>query len=79
VVRAAACRNFHVFGLLPLAKRESSAGDDLAQWVEQKLADRAAARDARDWARADAIRDEITARGIVLEDTPKGTRCSVGG
>jgi cysteinyl-tRNA synthetase len=68
-----------IFGLLSLAARETETDDDLAAWVEAKLEERKAARDARDWARADAIRDEITDRGIVLEDTPKGTRWSVGG
>jgi len=68
-----------IFGLLPLARSETSAGDELAEWVESKLADRKAAREEKDWARADAIRDEITERGIVLEDTPQGTRWSVGG
>jgi cysteinyl-tRNA synthetase len=68
-----------IFGLLRLAAKETSTGDDLAAWVEAKLEERKAARASKDWARADAIRDEITGRGIVLEDTPKGTRWTVGG
>jgi cysteinyl-tRNA synthetase len=47
---------------------------DLAAWVDERLAARAAARAAKDWGQADAIRDEITDRGIELEDTPEGTR-----
>ena len=37
--------------------------------IEQLIADRNAARAAKDWGRADQVRDELTAMGIVLEDS----------
>ena len=43
------------------------------QDVEQKIAERVQARRDRDFARADAIRDEIAARGIELMDGADGT------
>ncbi|MDE2308983.1 MAG: class I tRNA ligase family protein, partial [Xanthomonadaceae bacterium] len=45
--------------------------------VEDLLLQRRSARAARDFARADAIRDELTALGIVIEDGAQGTRWSV--
>jgi cysteinyl-tRNA synthetase len=42
---------------------------------EQALFDgRQAARKARDFARADQLRQELEAKGVVIEDTPKGPR-----
>jgi cysteinyl-tRNA synthetase len=55
------------------------AGDDLAvnpedARIDALLAERADARASRDFARADAIRDEIMALGIEIMDTPEGAR-----
>ena len=45
---------------------------DLTYRVEQLLEDRQAARNARNYARADEIRDELDAMGVVVKDTPSG-------
>ena len=47
----------------------------VARWVAAKVAaGRDEARAARDWARADGIRDELVSAGWVVEDSPSGTR-----
>ena len=62
----------------PWASGDGSAG---GQWraaidalVRLTLAQRQAARARRDFAAADAIRDELAAAGILVEDTPAGPR-----
>jgi cysteinyl-tRNA synthetase len=51
-----------------------SAGAELAVWVEEQLAARVAARQSRDFATADAIRNALREKGIEIEDGPAGTR-----
>jgi cysteinyl-tRNA synthetase len=56
-----------------LALTEASGrGDDAAE-IDELVRRRDEARADRDFATADAIRDQLTARGVQLEDTPGGT------
>ena len=51
-----------------LARREMTEAD-----VDAAIQDRRQAREDKDWARADAIRDELLERGVQLMDSPTGT------
>jgi cysteinyl-tRNA synthetase len=64
-------------GVLDLVPEQEADGA-LATWVAERLAARQAARSQRDFAAADAIRGELTARGILIEDGPQGTRWRKG-
>jgi cysteinyl-tRNA synthetase len=57
-----------------IIERDNELEDDLAAYVEAKIEERKAAKKARDFAKADAIRDELKEKGIILEDTREGVK-----
>ena len=64
-------------GVLDIVPERSEAGPELARWVEERLAARRAARERRDFAEADRIRAELSARGVAVEDAGGGTKWKV--
>ena len=58
----------------PLGIIQKSTKVSLEDEVEELIRQRQEARKNRDFAMADKIRDDLKARGIVLEDTPQGVR-----
>ena len=62
-----------LLGLLQVSPDEWFKGGEDEGAIEARIAERAAAKKNRDFAAADRIRDELKAKGIVLEDGPAGT------
>jgi cysteinyl-tRNA synthetase len=73
-----------VLGIDPLdvAWAESKGGSGLRSTVDALVAlaleQRTAARGRKDWAAADAVRDQLKQAGVVVEDTPHGPRWTIG-
>jgi cysteinyl-tRNA synthetase len=63
----------HLLGLLGASPAAWFQGTDDSAWIDTAIADRLAARKARDFARADAIRAELATKGVLLEDNAGGT------
>ena len=64
-------RSAEVIGVLERSEERTPDGDAA---VEALIEERLAARKAKNWARADEIRDALKAQGILLEDSAAGTR-----
>jgi cysteinyl-tRNA synthetase len=60
-----------VLGLLPEAGADAELLDEE---IEALIVERTEVRKAKNWARADEIRNLLTEKGIALEDTPQGIR-----
>ncbi|WP_375486452.1 cysteine--tRNA ligase [uncultured Jatrophihabitans sp.] len=68
-----------VLGIDPRAwpGRDTDASDTLDALIRVALEQRAAARARKDYAASDAIRDQLAAAGVGIEDTPDGPRWSL--
>ncbi|GAA3597784.1 cysteine--tRNA ligase [Klugiella xanthotipulae] len=74
----------NVLGINPLAEEWSATSDDgalaaLGMLVDQLLVERQQARERRDFATSDRIRDTLGQAGISLEDTTNGSHWSLNG
>src|SRR5574344_381068 len=67
-------RLYEVLGLL--AKKKESEVDET--FIEEKIAERNAAKKNKDFATADKIRDDLKEMGIILKDTREGTKWEIG-
>ena len=57
-----------------LLEASSSVDSELEAFINDKITERAAAKKAKDFATADAIRDELLAKGVAIKDTREGVK-----
>ena len=70
-----------VSGVLGLKDEETEGGkaaETVSGLMDMILAQRKAAKDAKDWATSDRIRDELKTLGITIKDTKEGTEWTLG-
>ena len=63
--------------VLDIVPEKVEADAELVQWIEERIAARREARIRRDFAESDRIRDELKAKGVVLEDAGGETRWKI--
>jgi cysteinyl-tRNA synthetase len=63
-----------VAGVLDVLPTQRALDPEVARWVDERVAARGRARKSKDFKAADAIRAELAARGVEIEDTPQGTK-----
>ncbi|HEV8266519.1 MAG TPA: cysteine--tRNA ligase [Gemmatimonadales bacterium] len=63
-----------VTGVLDVLPTPKALDPEFVRWVEERIAARDRARKSKDFKAADAIRAELRARGVEIEDTPQGTK-----
>src|SRR6185436_16127555 len=73
-IRRAFDRFDQVLGVLSLRRAEDQRPPVPVEEIDRLIEDRHAARRRRDFSAADRIRDELAARGVLLEDGSGGTR-----
>jgi cysteinyl-tRNA synthetase len=74
LVRSAFEHFDRVLGVLSLRRAEDAKPPVPVEEIERLVGERQAARRRRDFAEADRVRQSLAERGVLLEDSPQGTR-----